>query len=294
MDTAPAWFQHAIATTPRSGRADIDGARIHWLGWGERGRPGIVLVHGGAAHARWWSHIAPFLTSSYHVVAIDLSGHGDSDWREEYSGETWAREVVEIAASDGMVGSPVIVGHSMGGGVAMTAAALFPDDVPGIVIVDTPVTKPDPESDGRGSGRMLRNPKRYPTLEEAKQHFHLVPPQPFDDPHLRDWVAGSSLRQTEDGDWAWKFDPAMPRSRSGPAWSEMLAQVRCRVAVFHGELSAIVNADVNAYMNDLLGRTAPFVEIPQAHHHLILDQPLAFVAALRAILADWEHSMPRR
>jgi hypothetical protein len=47
-------------------------------------------------------------------------------------------------------------------------------------------------------------------------------------------------------------------------------------------------------MSDLLGRNAPFVEIPQAHHHLLLDQPLAFIAAVRALLADWEHSVPAR
>jgi pimeloyl-ACP methyl ester carboxylesterase len=41
-------------------------------------------------------------------------------------------------------------------------------------------------------------------------------------------------------------------------------------------------------------RRAPVVEIPEAHHHLILDQPLAFVAALRTLLADWEHSIPKR
>jgi len=47
-------------------------------------------------------------------------------------------------------------------------------------------------------------------------------------------------------------------------------------------------------MYELLNRNAPIVAIPQAYHHLILDQPLAFIAALRAILADWEHSVPRR
>ena len=47
------------------------------------------------------------------------------------------------------------------------------------------------------------------------------------------------------------------------------------------------------YMFNLLGRAAPVVEIPQAQHHVMLDQPLALVAALRALLADWEHSTPR-
>jgi pimeloyl-ACP methyl ester carboxylesterase len=64
--------------------------------------------------------------------------------------------------------------------------------------------------------------------------------------------------------------------------------------VLHGQFSAIVTADVIDHMNELLGRKAPFVEIPQAHHHVPLDQPLALIVALRALLADWEHSVPAR
>ena len=61
-----------------------------------------------------------------------------------------------------------------------------------------------------------------------------------------------------------------------------------------GEFSAIVPPETGEYMYELLNRNSPLVEIPQAHHHLMLDQPLAFIAALRALLADWEHSVPRR
>ena len=59
-------------------------------------------------------------------------------------------------------------------------------------------------------------------------------------------------------------------------------------------ISVIVPPETGEYMYELLNRNAPLVEIPQAYHHLILDQPLAFIAALRALLADWEHSVPRR
>jgi pimeloyl-ACP methyl ester carboxylesterase len=52
--------------------------------------------------------------------------------------------------------------------------------------------------------------------------------------------------------------------------------------------------EVGEYMFNLLGRAAPVIEIPQARHHVLLDQPLAFVAALRALLADWDHSHPTR
>jgi pimeloyl-ACP methyl ester carboxylesterase len=65
------------------------------------------------------------------------------------------------------------------------------------------------------------------------------------------------------------------------------------VALMRGEFSVIVPPETGEYMYELLNRNAPLVEIPQAHHHLILDQPLAFIAALRALLADWEHSVPR-
>jgi pimeloyl-ACP methyl ester carboxylesterase len=74
---------------------------------------------------------------------------------------------------------------------------------------------------------------------------------------------------------------------------EHLANVRCRVALLRGEMSYVVPPETGEYMYQLLRRNAPLVEIPQAHHHLLLDQPLAFIAALRALLADWEHTIPR-
>jgi pimeloyl-ACP methyl ester carboxylesterase len=75
---------------------------------------------------------------------------------------------------------------------------------------------------------------------------------------------------------------------------DQLSSVRCRVALLRGELSVVLPPDTADYMYDLMGRSAPVVSIPFAHHHLILDQPIAFVAALRTLLADWEHSIPTR
>ena len=58
-----------------------------------------MLVHGGAAHSGWWDHVAPLLTW-HRVVALDLTGHGDSDRREVYDMRLWAREVVAVAAAE--------------------------------------------------------------------------------------------------------------------------------------------------------------------------------------------------
>ncbi len=68
--------------------------------------------------------------------------------------------------------------------------------------------------------------------------------------------------------------------------------MKCRVAVLRGEHSVVVPPDTAAYMYELMGRVSPVVTIPEAHHHMLLDQPLSFVTALRTLLADWEHSLP--
>ena len=288
---APGWFEAALAHRPEERTIDVEGCDVHYLRWGDPRAAGVVLVHGGAAHAHWWSFTAPLVAASHHVVAIDLSGHGDSGRRDAYEPELWAREVATVAEDAGM-DHPVLVGHSMGGFVSIVAAANHGDGLAGAVIVDSPVRRPDPESqEGRG-GRMFRAPKTYPSLEEAIDHFVLVPPQPCDNDFIIDYVARHSLHEVDDG-WTWKFDPRIFQRFSSRIFGDYLADAKCRVAVFHGEMSHVVTDDITEYMNELLGRNAPFVEIPQAYHHLILDQPLAFVAALRAILADWEHTIPR-
>jgi pimeloyl-ACP methyl ester carboxylesterase len=292
MPEAPAWFREALDQPYEERFIDVSGTTVHYLVWGTGGNPGIVFVHGGAAHAHWWSFVAPLFTTEWHAVALDLSGHGDSGRRDEYSHDLWSNEVLAVAADAGFPGPPVVVGHSLGGMVTIQTAATHGDDLAGAVIVDAPVRRPAPESEESAAGRSFRRPGLYPDLETALGHFRLVPPQPCENEFIVDHIARHSLHQTSDG-WTWKFDPALFHNTLVPL-RDQLASVRCRVALLRGELSAVVPADTAEYMYELMGRNAPVASIPQAHHHLTLDQPLAFVAALRTLLADWEHSIPRR
>ncbi len=269
---------------------EVAGCAINFIEWGESGNPGLVLVHGGAAHAEWWAHIAPMFSPSYHVIALDLSGHGDSERRTRYSHPQWADEVVAVADAAGFPGPPVVVGHSLGGLVTIQTAATHGDRLAGAVIVDSPVRRPDPESEEGTRGRAFRAPGTYPDLEIALQHFHLIPPQPDPEPWILEHVVRNSLHQTPQG-WTWKFDPHL-FTYALVAMNEQLAAVRCRVAVLRGEHSVVVPADTAEYMYELMGRVSPVVTIPEAHHHMLLDQPLSFVTALRTLLADWEHSRP--
>ncbi|MGI9666071.1 MAG: alpha/beta fold hydrolase [Acidimicrobiia bacterium] len=285
----PSWFVAAVKQIPSEHEVEVDGTLIRYLSWGDSDKPGLVFVHGGAAHAQWWSFIAPLFSNEWHAVAIDLSGHGDSGRRDTYSHRLWAEEVMAVAHDAGFPGPPVVVGHSLGGMVTIQTASTYGDELAGAVIVDAPVRRPSPEAEEGNAGREFRTPGVYPSLERAKSHFRLVPPQPCDNDYIIDWIATHSIHDTAEG-WTWKFDPRLFRGTIVPL-RDQLASVRCRVALFTGELSVIVPPDTAEYMYDLMGRVAPVIPIPEAHHHLMLDQPLAFVAALRTLLADWNHSV---
>ena len=293
-DEPPRWFEKAISSPFTRHSLTVQGCNLNYLVWGEADKPPLMLIHGGAAHAMWWSFIAPELSRQYFVIAPDLSGHGDSGRRERYPMEVWADEVIAISEDAAPGRAPVLVGHSMGGLVSIVAAAVHGEKrLAGAIIVDSPVRKPDPESDEGKGGRAFRSPKKYPNLETAMAHFRLIPDQPCEHGFILRHIARHSLVQTPEG-WTWKFDPRIFMRFRKTSLREYLVRARCRIALMRGEFSVIVPPETGEYMYELLNRNAPLVEIPQAHHHLILDQPLAFIAALRALLADWEHSVPRQ
>ena len=79
----------------------------------------------------------------------------------------------------------------------------------------------------------------------------------------------------------------MGSRRSGEPVREYLQAVACRAALIFGEQSALVTRETASYMSSLMGPRAPVVDVPEARHHVMLDQPLAFVAALRMLLDSW-------
>jgi pimeloyl-ACP methyl ester carboxylesterase len=283
---APQWFRDALDTAVEERVISVSGCDIAIRSWGKRELPGLVLVHGGAAHSRWWDHVAPFLAVDHRVVALDLSGHGDSGRRTVYGMASWAAEVNAVARDAEFTGPPVIVGHSMGGWVSMSAACAADSHLTGVVVLDTPFRQRTPEDEAALARKAFGPLRVYPDFEEAVTHFRTIPDQPDSLPYVIDHVARNSLRQVQGG-WSWKFDPQM-FTRSNPGL-ELLQSIACRAAVFRSE-RGLVSADMAAQVYELLGRSAPIVEIPLAGHHVMLDHPLSLVTGLRTLLADWEHS----
>ncbi|MBM4525298.1 alpha/beta fold hydrolase [Rhodococcus hoagii] len=279
----PQWFREAQAAPVETGEVDVDGAAIRFRAWGAAGQPGLVLVHGGAAHSRWWDHIGPQLAGDRRVVALDLSGHGDSDTREHYSLDQWAHEVAAVASASGIEGRPVVVGHSMGGIVSFVAADLHGDRLAGVQIVDSPIRQRTPEEDAARRKAAFGPKKVYPTREEALARFRFVPPQEAAVPCVREHVAETSLMAVEGG-WSWKFDPAMFTRSGGDTLA--VAVPRCPIAYFRAQ-HGIVSDELMEQMRERFGPSAIVAEIPDAGHHTMIDQPLALITGIRTVLAAW-------
>ncbi len=283
----PSWFTAALGAAAEEGTTEVARASIAYRAWGQRSPGGIVLVHGGAAHARWWDHIAPLLATAHRVAALDLSGHGDSGRRESYRLDVWAEEVLAVAEAAGMAGPPVLIGHSMGGFVALRAAGMYGARLAGVVAIDSPVRDITPEERAARDQRAFGPLRVYPTREAAMARFRPIPDQPVL-PYIAEHVAATSIHPVPGG-WSWKFDPRIfARHQLVPA---LLTRLDCRVALFRAEYG-LVSAHMSEVMYDRLGRLAPVIEIPAAAHHVMMDQPIALVTAIRTLLSDWDHSLP--
>jgi pimeloyl-ACP methyl ester carboxylesterase len=194
-----------------------------------------------------------------------------------------------------MSGRPVVIGHSMGGFVTIATAALHADELSGVIICDSPVTEPDPEVGAFNVKHAFGVPRTYLTEADAIERFRTVPAQA----HYLDYVIGHiaphSLHAVEGG-FKWKFDRRIfEQFASGMRGIALpyLSQVRCRLALLRSEFG-LVTPDIEASMYEALGRVTPIVELPETGHHPMLDQPLVLLTALRALLADWDHSDPHR
>lgn len=283
----PAWFSAALAAAPQERTATVEGTVIAYRAWGDPADRSIVLVHGGAAHSRWWDHIGPLLANGWRVIALDLSGHGDSGRRDSYSLDIWAREVLAVVTDAGTAASSVVIGHSMGGMVTLRLASLAGSRIAGAVAIDSPIRDMAPEDRAARQHRAFGPLRVYPTREAAMARFRPIPDQPVL-AYIAEHVAATSVRPAEGG-WTWKFDPRVfARDHLTP---ELLTRLDCRVALFRAE-HGLVTPQQGEVLYDRLGRVAPVIEIPAAGHHIMLDQPIALAAALRTLLSDWDHSIP--
>lgn len=287
-ESASSWLSWTRTRPGVSARIEINGAAIHYLSWSleHRERPALLFIHGFRAHAHWWDFIAPYFSDDYRVLAIDLSGMGDSAHRPCYSPAGFAADINSLVEALDL-GPVTAVGHSYGGARLLRACADRPDLYRHLIVVDSFVRFRD-EAAPVLPPRPLGN-RVHADFDEACARFRLMPEQPGALPSLVRQIAGHALLPVEGG-WCWKFDASMVPAGEAEIDAEyLLPRVTPLVDIVYGEHSKVVSRESAARVVAHLPRVRGPLMIPGSHHHIMLDQPLALVAMLRSLLAPERH-----
>jgi pimeloyl-ACP methyl ester carboxylesterase len=263
---------------------EAGGVRLHYLDYGSAGRPPMLCLHGGAAHAHWFDFVAPGFTSDYHVRALDQRGHGDSEWVSPpaYSYAHYAADLAEVVEKLDLRDF-VLIGHSMGGTVSLEYAATHPGRAAKLIVVDSTLQMTaDRVAALRDVG--ARQGRHYATNEEFLAHYRLRPPGTTAAPAILSHLARNSARQYPDGSWRHKFDRSVYATRETtdglPHWNHIRIPALLVKAERSQRISSQVFAEVKARCPQV-----ELVEVSGADHHVTLDNPTGFVRAVKSFLA---------
>ncbi len=268
--------------------------KLHYTVWGDEANPPLLLIHGNRDHARTWDAVAKRLCGDYCIYAVDLRGHGDSQWSvgSQYSMPEFVLDVAMLGQE--LNRYPLtIVGHSLGGAVTLNYAGIFPQNVSKIVAIEglgPRVGEPTPASVrmrhwiGELEEFDRRQPRRYATEEDAVKRMR------EENPHLTSEMAQHltrhGMRQNDDGTRSWKFDNYVrlhsPYEFNIAEAREIWNQIRCPVLLIRGSESWAGDPEADGKASAFHNCKA--VMVKDAGHWVHHDQLEVFMQVLRDFL----------
>lgn len=278
----------ASAAPVRDETLTVDGLRFHYRDWGDAAAPPLLLLHGGTMHARIWDTFAPAMADRFRPLALDLRGHGESEWAADYTIERFVTDIEEFADRLGLERF-ALVGYSIGGRLGSMYAARHPDRVERLALVEVclwPPLKPDAQE---GFALLRALPDAYADLAEAIGAYRPLVPRAPDDV-LGRWVA-DGLKADSDDRLVWRIDPYLrqqprPPGMVSPSWDilgPLLPRITCQTLLVCGA-GSFTRADTET--------TAPLMQrariayVPDAGHYPPLENPGGFLAAVRPFLLE--------
>ena len=270
-----------------------DGLSLNLVEWSQEGIP-MLLLHGYSNEAHIWDDFIPHVAPHYRVLALDLRGHGDSDWHAEgaYDYENHVDDIEAIVETLG-IERLVVIGHSLGGRIAMLYAGRNLEKIAGLVIVDSA-----PELDPRGTVRISmeaaqnHDPSFGSVAEYEQRLVHLYPSATA--ASIRRMALHGCHQRQEDGRWVLKMDTAFRRAVGGGGQTtdneeieeqqarakesmwEALEKISCPTLVVRGAASDIVSAEVADRMADEILVRGQLAVVAQAGHSVMTDNPEGF------------------
>ncbi len=262
--------------------------RLHFLDWGTVGLKPVVFLHGGGLNAHTWDAICLGLRATYHCMALDQRGHGDSEWSPELD----YRATAHLKDIEGLVNHLglkqfVLIGQSLGGLNAFNYASQYPDRLAGLVVIDT-----GPNVSVEGGQRIrdfLTATERVRDPEELVEKA--IAFNPLRDARLLRRSIFRNIRQLPDGSWIRKNDmrhlPAFGIADLVAEAKEIFGRydsVRCPTLIIRGEISDVLSdQDAEEFSRRL--PQGEWIRIERAGHTVQGDNPGALLGALTRFLA---------
>jgi pimeloyl-ACP methyl ester carboxylesterase len=260
----------------------VNGLRLHYLDWGNAGKPPLVMLHGIGRDAHSFDHIAPRFTSDYHVIAVDLRGHGDSAWHPDgaYLVEDLVKDLeglVEQRRLDGLV----LLGNSTGGRVVQVYAGLHPDRVRALVVEDVGPERPADVAAGF-MRRVQQDANGWSSEDELVAQLRAQDSRTSEE--LLRAHARSATKRRDDGRLVWKRDPNLVKGFVPTELWRHVRRITSPTLYVLGGRSTIVSAATQ----EQLKKTIPGCEIvvmPGLGHYPHLEAPTEYVDLVKAFLS---------
>lgn len=281
IQLAPDWFDPSAFDSATTHTITSGGVPIAYRTGGDGEGPRILFVHGGRAHATWWAHIIGLLgDAAPKWAALDLSGHGDSGWREEYRASVWLEELSDVATALSVDDDLVLVGHSLGGmlSILLAARGTIPAITRIITIDAVPLHPGAPQAQPEPS---VSKPS-YPTLAEGAAAFSSRAARASWPEWLARFIGERSLRAEGDA-WVWRHDNAS-RVIERPVIDDMGTLDLSRLTLITGAASPYRASIESSPFVQHAGARLRQISI-DAGHDVMMERPLEFASILAAELA---------
>ncbi|MCH7789565.1 MAG: alpha/beta hydrolase [Acidobacteria bacterium] len=262
----------------------VEGLVVSTLVWGES-PPELVLLHGGAQNAHTWDTVA--LALDRPLIAIDLPGHGHSDWRpkQDYLPQVLSNEVADVVATLAPTADAVI-GMSMGGLTAVCLAADRPELVRRLGVVD--VTPGTDHEKAEPIVSFVDGPEFFESFEAILERTIEHNPTRSES-SLRRGILHNA-RELDDGRWSWRYDPMRGWKSEGgemPDFGDLWDKVAAVVAPIDlwqgGAWSVVSDEDVERFRS--LQPEVRHTVVADAGHSIQGDQPLRLCELIEDLLS---------
>ena len=264
-----------------------NGLEYSYLEYGTPGDPPVILLHGIWSTGAVWHDVAIALADTHHVRAIDFRGRSQSDWAHDgdYSTKAYVADVIGLYEAWGLE-KATLIGHSMGGGVAMALAAAHPERVDALVVIDAgPVMRAG--SAVEFERQLASLSQDFPSMAAARAWQRLALPGISNDAVERRLDARLVERN---GRVAWREDPRIrtsrdstPRPSEDEMWTRFLSVKAPTLFVLGGNSRLVTDEAEKRLVTGMAD--ARSVRIANAGHNVFEDNHDDTMTAIKGFLA---------